>query len=97
MTCNTQTLAASHNGVASIGQRLSDIGKGLWQAYWRRRSERATIVQLHSLQDYVLHDIGIDRSEIESVVRTRSRGQTNRAFTARELIDRLHGEEEERP
>ena len=63
MTCNTQTLAASHNGVASIGQRLSDIGKGLWRAYWRRRSERATIVQLHALQDYVLHDIGIDRSE----------------------------------
>jgi uncharacterized protein YjiS (DUF1127 family) len=75
MTCNTQTLAAGHNAVASIGQRLSDIGKGLWRSYWRRRSERATIVQLHALQDYVLHDIGIDRSEIESVVRTRSRGR----------------------
>jgi uncharacterized protein YjiS (DUF1127 family) len=78
MTCNSQTLTADHNGVASIGQRLSDIGKGLWRAYWRHRAERAAIVQLHALQDYVLHDIGIDRSEIESVVRTRSRGRRQR-------------------
>jgi uncharacterized protein YjiS (DUF1127 family) len=80
MTChtqalNSQALSAGHHGLAGLGQRLSDTGKGLWRAYWRRRSERATIALLHALQDNVLHDIGIDRSEIESVVRTRSRGR----------------------
>ena len=78
MTLNTHVLSAGATGAISIGHRLSDLGKGAWRAYWRRRSERATIALLHSLKDNVLHDIGIDRSEIESVVRTRSRGRLQR-------------------
>jgi len=80
MTLNTHALTASA-GAAAIGHRVGEIGKGLWQAYWRRRSERATIALLHSLQDNVLHDIGIDRSEIESVVRTRAKGRLQRYET----------------
>jgi uncharacterized protein YjiS (DUF1127 family) len=82
MTCNTQALDARHAGASPLGHRLSEFGRGLWRAYWRRRSERATITLLHSLQDNVLHDIGIDRSEIESVVRTRSRGRLQRFESA---------------
>jgi uncharacterized protein YjiS (DUF1127 family) len=78
MSCNTHALDPGHAGQFSIGHRLSELGKTWWRAYWRRRSERATIVLLHSLQDNVLHDIGIDRSEIESVVHTRSRGRLQR-------------------
>ena len=39
-----------------------------WGAYWTRRAKRATVFLLQGLDDRVLHDIGVDRSEIESVV-----------------------------
>jgi uncharacterized protein YjiS (DUF1127 family) len=39
-----------------------------WQAYWERRALKASVVLLQSLDDHQLHDIGISRSEIESVV-----------------------------
>ena len=74
MTYHSETLTP----VASLSHRFGEFASGLWRAYWRRRSQRATISLLHSLQDNVLHDIGIDRSEIESVVRTRSRGRLQR-------------------
>jgi len=75
MSLNTQVLHSGSAGLSLAAHRVADMGKGLWQAYWRRRSERATINLLHALGDNVLHDIGIDRSEIESVVRTRSKGR----------------------
>jgi uncharacterized protein YjiS (DUF1127 family) len=75
MTLNSQVLHSSSAGLGLAAHRVADLGKGLWRAYWRRRSERATINLLQSLGDKVLHDIGIDRSEIESVVRTQSRGR----------------------
>jgi uncharacterized protein YjiS (DUF1127 family) len=78
MTLNTQTLHAGGATVAFVAQRLGELGKGLWRAYRRRRAERATIATLNGLGDNVLHDIGIDRSEIESVVRTRSKGRLQR-------------------
>ena len=39
-----------------------------WQAYWERRAQRATVALLQSLDEQALHDIGVNRSEIESVV-----------------------------
>jgi uncharacterized protein YjiS (DUF1127 family) len=39
-----------------------------WQAYWRGRARRATVRLLQSLDDRALHDLGMDRSEIGSVV-----------------------------
>ncbi len=39
-----------------------------WEAYWTRRAKRAAVALLRGLDDRILHDIGIDRSEIESVV-----------------------------
>jgi uncharacterized protein YjiS (DUF1127 family) len=81
MTLNTHTLNAGGLSPGYVIHRLAEIGKGLWRAYSRRRSERATIATLHALGDNVLHDIGIDRSEIESVVRTRSKGRLQRFDT----------------
>jgi uncharacterized protein YjiS (DUF1127 family) len=39
-----------------------------WRAYWQRRARRASVVLLQSLDEQQLRDIGINRSEIESVV-----------------------------
>jgi uncharacterized protein YjiS (DUF1127 family) len=38
-----------------------------WARYWTRRAARATAGILHTLDDRALKDIGLDRSEIESV------------------------------
>jgi uncharacterized protein YjiS (DUF1127 family) len=45
-----------------------------WTGYWTRRAEHATVAILHSLNDRTLKDIGLDRSEIESVVYGERRG-----------------------
>jgi uncharacterized protein YjiS (DUF1127 family) len=52
----------------SRGWRIRSVFQEAWRAYWRRRAERDTVLMLHSLDDRALKDIGIDRSEIESVV-----------------------------
>ena len=47
---------------------LGSLLKSGWDAYWKRRARRATVMMLRSLDDRSLHDIGVDRSEIESIV-----------------------------
>jgi uncharacterized protein YjiS (DUF1127 family) len=54
---------------SSLSPRLTGAVRRLWSAYWARRRERATVVILNSLDDRVLKDLAIDRSEIESVAR----------------------------
>src|SRR5262245_12047086 len=39
-----------------------------WNTYLQRRTRRATVLMMQALDDYTLRDIGINRSEIESVV-----------------------------
>jgi uncharacterized protein YjiS (DUF1127 family) len=51
-----------------VGRRIGGAVRNVWRAYWRRRAGRATLVMLQALDDRALKDIGIDRSEIESVV-----------------------------
>jgi uncharacterized protein YjiS (DUF1127 family) len=61
---------------SSHWRKLSkELGR-LWRHYQRWRTVRATRHVLHGLDCRTLHDIGIDRSEIESV--TRSIGQDRR-------------------
>lgn len=57
----------------TLAHRLSSAVKGAWSAYWTWKAERATVHILSSLDDRALKDIGMDRSEIESVVYNRPR------------------------
>jgi uncharacterized protein YjiS (DUF1127 family) len=52
---------------AAAGPHLGSLAKAL-QAFGTWRTRRAAIAQLHALEDRDLNDIGISRSEIESVV-----------------------------
>src|SRR5438128_1078751 len=65
---NRATLAAR------AGNRIADA----WHAYWQRRARRAAVELLHSLDDRTLHDIGVGRSEISSVVYGRPGDRTRR-------------------
>ena len=51
-----------------LGRKVADMTRHAWTRYWTRRAERAAIAVLHSLDDRGLKDIGLDRSEIESLV-----------------------------
>jgi uncharacterized protein YjiS (DUF1127 family) len=51
----------------------------LWRAYWDRRQRRATVLILSSLDEHTLQDLGLDRTEIESVVYGRP-SERNRHF-----------------
>jgi uncharacterized protein YjiS (DUF1127 family) len=53
---------------------LADTLRGLARRAWRRfqqgqrrRAERATLRALQELDDHLLHDLGIDRSELLSI------------------------------
>jgi uncharacterized protein YjiS (DUF1127 family) len=48
--------------------RIAERVLGRWEAYLLRRMQRASVQMLRGLDDAALKDIGIDRSEIESVV-----------------------------
>jgi uncharacterized protein YjiS (DUF1127 family) len=58
---------------SNVGRRLVRYLLDLWRAYWVHRAQRASIVLLSSLDDRTLADIGLTRSEIEPVVRHKSR------------------------
>jgi uncharacterized protein YjiS (DUF1127 family) len=52
----------------SIGHKVLGVTRRAWASYWTHRAARATVGILHGLDDRALKDIGLDRSEIESVV-----------------------------
>jgi uncharacterized protein YjiS (DUF1127 family) len=64
MSFNTRALSLQSQASPGLTQSLW----AWWEGYWTRRAKRATVALLRGLDDRVLHDIGIDRSEIESVV-----------------------------
>jgi uncharacterized protein YjiS (DUF1127 family) len=51
-----------------LRRRVGTAVQKAWRGYWRRRADRATRAILLSLDDRTLKDIGLDRSEVESVV-----------------------------
>jgi len=67
------TTSPSRSMVPSMGLRLVHSLRDLWRAYWAHRARRASIVLLSSLDDRTLADIGLARSEVEAVVREKSR------------------------
>jgi uncharacterized protein YjiS (DUF1127 family) len=53
---------------SSMAGRLGALARRGWQAYWQRRTRRATLLLLASLDERTLRDIGLSPSEITSVV-----------------------------
>ena len=64
-----------HPETRSMADRAWSLARRTWAAYWARKAEQATLLILHSLDDRTLKDIGLDRSEIEFVVYTATRGR----------------------
>jgi uncharacterized protein YjiS (DUF1127 family) len=54
--------------VGSLSHRLGAAFRNAWRKYWAWRATRAAVFALHGLNDHELKDMGLDRSEIESVV-----------------------------
>jgi uncharacterized protein YjiS (DUF1127 family) len=50
-----------------LGNKMIAATRRAWTTYWTHRAARATAGILHTLDDRALKDIGLDRSEIESV------------------------------
>lgn len=61
-------IAHSANAHGSGLHRLGAAVARAWNGYWDYRANRAAIAMLQSMDGQALHDIGINRSEIESVV-----------------------------
>jgi uncharacterized protein YjiS (DUF1127 family) len=53
---------------ATRSHGIGHVLKSWWGFYWAERARRTTVFMLRSLDDRVLTDIGLNRSEIESVV-----------------------------
>jgi len=76
MSCPSCTQANAAGAPSADGdRRLSPLAGRIgsfiakaWRAYWDWRVKRTTVVILLSLDRRTLHDIGIDPSEIESLV-----------------------------
>jgi len=82
MSCSSWTPVQGPGAPAADDRRLSPLAGGsrsfisrVWRAYWDWRVKRTTILLLRSLDRRTLHDIGIDPSEIESLVSDFGRGR----------------------
>jgi uncharacterized protein YjiS (DUF1127 family) len=64
MSCSTHTLPAETHPGHGIAETL----KRWWTSYWEHRAQRTTVLMLQGLDDQTLRDLGLGRSEIESVV-----------------------------
>ncbi len=65
---HARKLASRSAGRGALGHRVAGMTQRAWTRYWMRRAERDTVAILQGLDDRTLKDIGLDRSEIESVV-----------------------------
>jgi uncharacterized protein YjiS (DUF1127 family) len=71
---NTTALARQRPFEPLLLERL----RAALQAWQRRRLERATLLSLAELDNRLLHDIGLDRSEIPSVAHALGGDDTRR-------------------
>ena len=70
MAYTTHTLARVSQADRPHG--IVHTAKHWWDAFWAHRARRTTVFMLRGLDDRTLHDIGVDRSEIESFVFAKS-------------------------
>lgn len=75
-----------HGETHSPASRILSLAQRAWSAYWARKAERATLLILRSLDDRTLKDIGLDRSEIDSVVHTAARSRSTGCRSAERRI-----------
>jgi uncharacterized protein YjiS (DUF1127 family) len=77
MMSNSHALSSASSTSARHDKHgAGSVLKSWWDAYWTMRARRTTVMMLRSLDDRSLHDIGVDRSEIESVVYGKPRDRT---------------------
>ena len=76
------TLAAGLHGPSAL-LAVQQALRHWWARYQQRRAQRATVTLLGSLDGHVLHDIGLDRSEIESVVYGRAPRERRQRYEPR--------------
>jgi uncharacterized protein YjiS (DUF1127 family) len=65
-------------GAECLEGRIRCTLRAMWRGYWQRRVTRATVFMLQSLDDRALKDLGIDRTEIQSVVHEGCQGRRRR-------------------
>lgn len=82
MSCTSWTGTEAAGVTADAGRqrstfagRIGSLIAKVWRAYWDWRVKRTTVLILHSLDRRTLHDIGIDPSEIESLVHDAGRSR----------------------
>jgi uncharacterized protein YjiS (DUF1127 family) len=68
MAGRVPALGCQHPLGNSLGRKVASLARHVWARYWTRRAQHATVAVLSSLDDRALKDIGLDRSEIPSVV-----------------------------
>ena len=67
--------ATSYPVTSTLAGRIARVARRAWHAYWDWRARQATVEILRALDNRTLHDIGLSRSEIESVVRDARNGR----------------------
>jgi uncharacterized protein YjiS (DUF1127 family) len=67
--------APTHRLAPTLVGRIARAGRRAWNTYWDWRARQATVEILRALDNRTLHDIGLSRSEIESVVRDARNGR----------------------
>jgi uncharacterized protein YjiS (DUF1127 family) len=71
--------AGGGRGLTTLASGAGDCIARLWRRYWLWRAKRATVELLDALDDRTLHDIGICRAEITSLVYGRP-GERTRSY-----------------
>ncbi len=66
-----QSASTINSSSASLGLRFRQVLRRAWFGYWRWWIQRVTIRRLQELDDHLLKDIGVDRSEIDSIAHTK--------------------------
>ncbi len=69
-------------------RHLQDVWQSLRAGWARRRIERDTLAELHSLDGRALHDLGLDRSQIPSLAAAAARFGPGRLHDNRMLATR---------
>jgi uncharacterized protein YjiS (DUF1127 family) len=66
--------SVAHPAKMALSGRLVAAIRMLWRRLQNERRLRATVLRLHRLNDHSLRDIGLERDNIEPVVRSRHPG-----------------------